>query len=307
MARRLALLLPALILIHLLGFGYAWVARRAQGAHSPYGAPPTVSITAEIGAHVGQMLQGDFGTLPQNQGSVAGLVWAALGRSLIVLAVAFVLSGAAGVVLGLAAARQNPARLAAWLFPLSTLTLSVPSFYVGVLLVALLIALAFNAVPVQGHWLWPALVLALRPAVQIAQITANLIVGEADKQYVVAARGVGHSLSSARRVHILPNVSAPVVQSLAGAFRLLVAELVVAEWLFNWPGLGRLLATTLIVPRRTDTEAPFFLHPELTAMTFTALALLFLLADLAAQIAARAADPRLRAAAATAGQERVSA
>ena len=97
-------------------------------------------------------------------------------------------------------------------------------------------------------------------------------------------------------------MSAPVVQSLAGAFRLLVAELVVAEWLFNWPGVGRLLATTLIVPRRTDTVAPFFLHPELTAMTVTALAALFMLADLLAHIAARAADPRLRAAAQRVGE-----
>jgi peptide/nickel transport system permease protein len=293
-ARRLALLLPSLLLIHLLGFGYAWIAKRAQGEHSPFGAAPSVSISAELGAYVGRVVQGDFGTMPRNQGSVASHVLTALVRSLIVLVLAFTLSGAAGLALGLASAQQNPARLAAWLFPLTTVTQSVPSFYFGVLLVALLVSLAFNAVPVQ--------VLALRPAVQITQITASLIVGEADKQYVIAARGVGHSLSSARRMHILPNVSAPMVQSLAGAFRLLVAELVVAEWLFNWPGVGRLLATTLVVPRRTDTVAPFFLHPELTAMTVTALAALFMLADLLAHIAARAADPRLRAAAQRVGE-----
>ena len=293
MRRRLTLAIPLLVLVHLLGYGYALLARRIQDEQSPFRAPAGASIPAEIVAHVDAVLHGEFGALPQNQGAVLDVVVAALGRSMLVLLPAFVVAVTAGILLGLAAARHNPSRISGWLLPFATLLLATPSFYIGVLLIVLLVMLAFDVVPVQGSWLWPALVLALRPAAQIAQFSANLIVAESDKQYIVAARGIGHSFSSARRAHIFPNVAALVVNGLAGVFRLLAAELVIVEWLFNWPGIGRLLGMVLIVPRRTDAAALLFLHPELAAMIFTALALLFVIADLATHVATNAADPRL--------------
>ena len=35
---------------------------------------------------------------------------------------------------------------------------------------------------------------------------------------------------------------------MAGSFRLLMGELLLVEWLFSWPGLGRLLVQTLVPP-----------------------------------------------------------
>ncbi len=88
-----------------------------------------------------------------------------------------------------------------------------------------------------------------------------------------------------RRRHMLRVVIAPVVLTLAGAFRLLVAELVVVEWLFGWPGLGRLLAWTLIPPRLTnEVAAPVYLNPPVVATVFTVFAALFLVADLVATV-----------------------
>lgn len=292
----MTLAIPLLVLVHLLAYGYALLALGIQEEQSPFRAPAVgVSIVDEIVAHVDAVLRGEFGELPRDQGAVRDVVAAALVRSLSVLLPAFVVAAAAGVSLGLAAAQQNPARISGWLLPLSTLLQSTPTFYGGVLLTALLAATVVDVLPVQGNLLWPALVLALRPVLRIAQHVAHLIVTESDKQYVVTARGIGHSIRGVRRAHVIPNVAASVVNELAGAFRWMAAELVIVEWLFNWPGLGRLLGMVLIVPRRTDAEAVFFLHPELAAMTFTAMTLLFVLADIAARAATSAVDPRLRA------------
>jgi ABC-type dipeptide/oligopeptide/nickel transport system permease component len=90
------------------------------------------------------------------------------------------------------------------------------------------------------------------------------------------------------------------VLTTAGSFRLLTGELILVEWLFDWPGLGRLLALTLIPPRLAQTGGPgdqslYFLHPPLLAALLMAFALLFLLADATASLLARAADPRQRA------------
>jgi peptide/nickel transport system permease protein len=291
---RLAAAIPALALIHLLGFGYALMAMRVHEQRSPFGFPGEGSLAVEVRAHIDDVLRGDFGDLPRGQGAVSDVTVAALGRSMLVLGPAFAVSAFVGLCLGATAARQNPTRLAGWLFPAAVLMQSLPSFYIGALLTAGLLALEWADVSVQGNWIWPALVLALRPTVQVAQFVAGLILAESDKQYVITARGVGHSFGSVRRVHVFPNIAASVVGCLAAAFRLSVAELVVVEWLFDWPGIGRLMGMALIVPRRTDALAPFFLHPELTALVFTALAFLFIVVDVIARALRHIVDPRLR-------------
>jgi ABC-type dipeptide/oligopeptide/nickel transport system permease component len=78
---------------------------------------------------------------------------------------------------------------------------------------------------------------------------------------------------------------------------MLVGELVVVEWLFNWPGLGRMLASTL-VPGKLSTNlgaSGLFLDPPTVAIIIAIIALLFLLTDLLASVLVRIVDPRLRA------------
>jgi ABC-type dipeptide/oligopeptide/nickel transport system permease component len=80
--------------------------------------------------------------------------------------------------------------------------------------------------------------------------------------------------------------------------RMLVADLILVEWLFSWPGLGRMLAYVLI-PAQITNEAgsPLFLDPPLMAGVMTVLAALFLFADFIASAVVRVIDPRLRSAA----------
>ena len=138
-------------------------------------------------------------------------------------------------------------------------------------------------------------VLITRPTAQIAQMAAALMAAELDKMYVVAARSVGQSWRAIRRRHALWNIASPLAVAVFGALRLMVGELIVVEWLFSWPGLGRLLALTLIPPQATGSARPVFLHPPTLAAVLMVLAGIFLLADLASGLAARGFDPRLRA------------
>jgi hypothetical protein len=72
------------------------------------------------------------------------------------------------------------------------------------------------------------------------------------------------------------------------------AELVVVEWLFEWPGIGRLLALAL-APARFSTAAghtTFFLYPPLVAGLFAVLAGLFVIMDAASALASERLDPR---------------
>jgi peptide/nickel transport system permease protein len=196
-----------------------------------------------------------------------------------------------------------------WLTIFSTVGLAMPSFYIGSLFVFGLLAYVLRGgygtqlpLPMRGfgwdeHLVLPALALMARPTVQIAHVTAELLVEELDKQYVFAARSLGHTWHAILGQKALRNILASVILSVAGSVRLLVGELIVIEWLFVWPGLGRLLALALI-PAGTSSpsQAPLFLNPPLVAAVLLVFAGAFLVTDLAAATLVRAVDPRLRAA-----------
>jgi len=141
----------------------------------------------------------------------------------------------------------------------------------------------------------PVLALCVRPTVQMARITSGLIVEELRKEYVVAARSLGHTWRAARGRLVLHNIRSGVILTITASIRLLVGELILVEWLFQWPGLGRLLGWTLIPPLPSSgSGGPLFLNPPVFAAVVTVIAAIFLVTDFLAALLARLADPRLR-------------
>jgi peptide/nickel transport system permease protein len=153
------------------------------------------------------------------------------------------------------------------------------------------ILLPFQGFGWDAHMILPVLALMVRPTLQIAQITANLLSDELGKQYVLVMRGLGYQLNSIRGRFAFRNIMAQVILVIAGSWRMLIVELIILEWLFNWPGLGKLFASSLIL----SSSSANFLFPPLLASLLSIMAILFLAADLIASAAARAVDPRLRA------------
>ncbi len=235
-----------------------------------------------------------------------------LYASLGLLTIAFTLSLMFGLTLGFSAVRIEPARIAGWLAPISTVGLAMPGFFVGSLfIIATLYYLlhagsdAHSLLPVSGfgwdeHLVIPVLALLVRPTAQIAQMTAALLVDELEKQYVTAARSVGNSWSAARWRHAFRNILAPLALGIASSLRWMIAECILVEWIFEWPGLGRLLAATLIPPKTAGPgsighTSVLFLFPPLLSALITMFSFAFLLTDILATSFAQSIDPRLTA------------
>ncbi len=315
--RRLLILPIALLAINFVAFSYAVLAQRVQQAQNPFGS--NVDVAAPIlplyRAYLGNALTGDWGQMPlvgSTAQAVRAVVFEAAGASLALLLIAFLLSLTIGLLLGLAAVRAHPAGMRPWLPPLAAVGLASPSFFVGAVSIALVLAFYLRGgengrllLPLTGygldlHLVLPVVALAFRPTMQIAQTTAAVLVGELGKQHVITTRSLGIPLRTIRRKHALRNVLPAVILVIAASLRLMVGELILVEWLFGWPGLGRLLATALLPPNVASAglltgAARNFLHPELVAAILTVFGLLFLLADMASSLAAFAVDPRLRA------------
>jgi len=309
--RRIAIIPFALVLVNFAGFAFAHFTYQVQQSQTIYGSgqDEMVPVWPAYTAYVQNALHGDLGKMPVGVSqSVAGAIRDASAASLGLLAIAFLLSTLLGLALGLSAVRVTSTQPASWLPLVSTLGLAMPSFYIGTLLVSLILMPTIGRdvdpmLPVTGfgwdlHLVLPVLALTIRPTMQIALVTGSLLSGELNKRYVVAARSFGHTWRAIRWDKALRNVLAPIFLTIASSFRLLVAELLLVEWLFSWPGLGRMLVQTLVPPRVSSLggmmdESIFFLNPSLVAALLVVFALLFLLADALASGLARAVDPRM--------------
>ncbi len=311
--RRLILLPVVLILLNFVGFIYASQAIRVHQAQGPFGRreePPAPLIQAYLDYAQG-LLRLNFGEMPIGAGLEVGeFVRSGLGASIGLFGLAFLVSLLIGLPLGRAAVQLDPPRSRHWLTGLATLGLAVPGFYIGTLLVSLLLIQVSKTdldpvLPVSGfgwdlHLVMPLIALAIRPTVQVARVTAGLLTEELGKRYITAARGFGHTWRVIVREKALKNILAPLFLAISSAFRLSVAELVLVEYLFDWPGIGRMLARTLVSP---STAGPgglhgitvYFLHPPLMAALLPLFGLLFYLVDTIASALARRVDPRMDA------------
>ena len=314
--RRLAIIPPALLLINFLGYSYAHLVKPLRAFRNPYVAATIESepLLPSYLAYLRGALQLDLGTMPDPWGvrgelPVGQVILQASLASLGLLAIALFLSVIVGMLLGFRSARSEPPSIARWLTTFSTAGLAMPTFFLGSLFFAFwflyvlwggpgTVPLPISGFGWDSHLIVPVLVLMARPVVQIARITSGQLTEEFGKQYVVAARSLGQTWRVIRRRDALRNILVPVVLTIAASVRILVGELIVVEWLFQWPGLGNLLAQTLIPSgvafTRGVTEGDLFLDPPVVAAVLAVFAALFILTDLTASVLVRVFDPRLR-------------
>lgn len=303
---RLLLLVLLVVVANFAGYAYAHLARTISG--NPFFARETQTdaLWPAYWNYLQGMAQGNFTAVAVYEEDFFVILGRATLASAGLLALALVISIGLGLAIGLLGVRLHPPSIRSWLTGSTILGLSTPSFFIGRLAVALLLLLTIYAqlgslpLPIQGygwdeHLVLPLLALVVRPTAQIAQVVAALLAGELGRQYIVAARGKGLSEHRVITHHAMRNVWAPAAQSIAGALRLLVAELIVVEWLFAWPGLGYLMAATLIPAQvASATVEARFLDPPLVASLIAIFAAVFLLTDLVAGSLAHLADPRQR-------------
>ena len=300
--RRLLAIPLILFAVNLIGFAYGYLMlyrvdittlRGPYAARVGLESPSFIELYQE---YLQSVFDGNWGILPNGQPVGEALAQASL-ISLGLVFISLLLSVSVGVFLGWRAAKAEPPRVSGWMTVMATIGLAAPSFYIGVLLISISVMYVISGwgkealLPFQGfgwdaHLILPVLALALRPMMQIGQVTSGLLTDEFGRQYVITARSFGYSMKRIRENHAFRPIIAPVALVISGSLRILVAELIIIERLFNIPGVGRLIANALIISSEPN--------PAVIATLLTALAFFFLMADFIASVVARAVDPRLR-------------
>lgn len=300
--------------VNFIAFTYAHYGRYAQLENNPIFASqeeilPVLPFYLE---YIDGFIRGEPAQLPTAAGlTVVDLVRKTASASLGLLGIAFTLSLGLGLYLGMKAAKTNPPRVSRWLIPISTMSLAMPGFYIGAVLITVSVLYLFLTpfskgdlpFPLGGfgwdrHLVFPLIALSFRPTLQIAQMTASLLTDEFNRTYVTVARGLGHSWRLVKAKTALRNIYVPITQVMASSVSLMIGELILVEWLFGWPGLGRQLALS-IQPPATATIASgllpsSYLHAPTVATVVTALGAILIIMNTLASIFTHASDPRLR-------------
>lgn len=223
-------------------------------------------VGTQFRAFLAAAARGDFGTsIEYYPMRVNDLVRRRLLPSLLLGGAVLLVNFSLGVWLGVVQARRRGSGLDRWLTRLALAGYAMPSFWLGLMLIALFsiqwrllpaaqmhdpllpaaAGAATRALDLLRHLILPVLTLS---AVTIAvtmryQRTAMLEVLRLD--YVRAAEARGLPPRAVLWRHAWRNAVFPVITLLGLWLPMLVAGSVFVETIFNWPGLGSLAATAI--------------------------------------------------------------
>ncbi|GAB3304761.1 ABC transporter permease [Geodermatophilus aquaeductus] len=196
--------------------------------------------------HLGSAATGDLGDSVATGRPVVDTIAQALPPTLQLAGAALALAVLLGGGLALVATYSRRRWLRQVLLSLPGLGVSVPTFWVGLVLVQVL-SFQLRLFPAFGNsgpssLVLPAVTLAIPTGALVAQVLAKSLLTALDEPYVQTARAKGAGRARVHLSHALRNASLPaltVVGLLAGQ---LLANSVVVETVFSRDGLGRVTA-----------------------------------------------------------------
>jgi peptide/nickel transport system permease protein len=201
-------------------------------------------IIVQFGDYVEDLSRGDFGeSLWQPGRSTIDIVGQTLPKTLMLVGAGMTLAIVLALPLGMIAALKPGGILDRTLVTISLLGLSMPQFFVGLMLI-IIFAVELQWLPVGGyggldHLILPAIALALPALGRLTMVVRSAMIDELNSQYVRAVKAKGMSRVSVVGKHSLRNAGVQIL-TLSGweITRALAGFTVVVEKVFAWPGLG---------------------------------------------------------------------
>lgn len=262
--------------------------RRELGLEEP--------IPVQFALWLGKVARGDFGRSISNNLPVLPLMLERFQVSATIVLSAVLLAVLVAVPAGLVAAwRQNqPLDLA--IVAGATLLLSIPSFWLGLLLL-LLFGLKLGWLPVVGYVPFSqdagkALLYIILPVATLTMIEIGVLIRMARAsavevlrlEYVTHARAKGLGEARVLGRHVLPNAFAPTWTMIGLTLGNLLGGIAVLETVFTLPGLGRLLVDSIFARDYPVVQG---------CLLFTAL--IYVLVNLVVDLCYPLFDPRVSA------------
>lgn len=249
------------------------------------------------------ILQGNLGRSLVTQRSVAGEIAASFSVTVRLTAAALVLSTLVGIGVGVLSAVRQYSLLDYAFTLLSFLGLSVPGFFLALVLVALF-ALNWQLLPTSGmstltlppdtsawdrfwdgirHLVLPVITLSAANAASLARFTRASVLDVLNQTYRITAQAKGLSERRVLWRHLMPNAMLPIITIIALRLPGVFSGSIIVETIFNFPGMG-----LLSVRAATNKDYPMMMGITLI------FSILLLAANFIADVLYAVFDPRVR-------------
>ena len=202
-------------------------------------------VLKQYGRFVANALRGDLGTSIRSRRAVSTEIGENVGSTAQLALASMAVAVAIGVPLGLMAALLRNSWLDAGSMIVALLGVSMPSFWLGLLMI-FAFSLHLGWFPATGggdlwHLVLPSVTLGMIASAIIARLTRSSMLEVLGQDYVRTARAKGLAWWGVVVRHALKNALIPVITIFGLQFGNLLAGAVIVETVFSRPGLGRLI------------------------------------------------------------------
>ncbi|NQW36344.1 MAG: ABC transporter permease [Flavobacteriales bacterium] len=238
----------------------------------------------------------------KNGQKVSSIIANTLPNTAVLAVAAISIAISLGIILGIISALTKDTFFDRSIAVLSTLGMSVPSFFSAILFAWLFgfVLHKYTNLQMTGslyevddfgrgqfiQWknlILPAIVLGIRPLAVVSQLTRSALLEELSKDYILTAKAKGLSNYNIVKRHALKNALNPVITAISGWFASLLAGAVFVEYIFNWNGLGKEIVSAL-----NTLDLPIIMGSVLVIAT------MFIIINILVDIIYGWLDPRIR-------------
>ena len=243
------------------------------------------------------LLGGDLGVSPRSGVPIFKMVKTGLRNSAILAVVAFLVAVPTSLAAGVWVGVHPDTKLDRLLSQGSLLTISLPEFVTGILLILLFSSwlewLPSSSIMLPGEAVWsrpevlvlPILTITGALFAYILRMARSNVIEVMNSEYVRTAILKGLPMHRVVIRHVLPNALLPTITVIANNVGWMFGGLIIVESIFAYPGIGRLLLAAI------DTR-----DIRLLQSTALAIASVYAFSNLAADLLYGALNPRIRVA-----------
>jgi peptide/nickel transport system permease protein len=212
-------------------------------------------IVVQYLSWIGGLLHGDLGYSYVSEKPALQEILPRIPITARLAGLALLFSASIGIPLGVISAVKQGTRLDYALRVVSLSGLSLPSFWLGLLILMASVSL-FGSMPIfnPNPRTWtealaiycvPAMAVGFRSAALTMRITRSSMLEILRQDYIRTARAKGASEASVNYRHALKNAILPVITVIGIEAAFLIGGLIVTETVFNIPGVARFLVEAL--------------------------------------------------------------
>lgn len=241
------------------------------------------------------VVRGDLGTSISYHLPVTQVLGPRMTASFQMGLAALILSTLLGLIMGCIAAVNRGRAADNIISVLANIGISMPSFWLGIVMIYLF-AMNLKWLPVQGYtpfgenpalhirqMIMPVIVTAMGGMASLARQTRSSILETISLDFVRTARSKGLKEKSILIRHVMRNALIPILTLLGMQIRVLFGGVVLVENIFNVPGMGNLLVSSV-----NNRDIP------MVQACVLVMAVVVVIANLLVDIAYGIVDPRIR-------------